>query len=155
MFLTVTSLEERVNADEITAAIMGVQDKELEDVVEALAPIVEQETELDAAEHLSYAIQISEYDSVEFTTSSKSYYDVMDGDDEYVGASATTVVEKYEHELLVTAQEVATNIRQGDATNKAYTFSDFDVREKHAKESIKTFSPAMWQMMYDGKITFN
>ena len=151
------TLETLVAGNEIESAIKALQDSALTDkldgMAEAISPVIEQHLDAEAYESTSYSIELSSYQSAEY--SAKSQYELADRDDETVGASMTAIYNEYEHDLLVEAQEIASNTRQGDNTNNPFVEAqvDFNMREK--KNSIKLVSLTLWQSMYDGKLIYN
>ncbi len=149
---------ETLVADEARAALLElgesaeVLDVQVDELHGSLPEI--SDDDLSAFENTSYSIDIQHYESSAYEGSStKNYYELVNAGGTY--SVSGTSVESFEHDLLVTAQNVASNMGEGDCANRPYIDSDIDSNLKHAKDSVKLFSPALWIMMYDGKITFN
>lgn len=153
MLLYTGSLEELVDTAEVETAVKDAQDENLEQLAEELAPIIEQDTDLAVAGEESYAIELPQYESSSYVEQ-KTYYELANEEDGYVGATSTSFAEAYEREVITSAQEIAQNQREDNFVGKSYTLSDIDMREKHIKEQIKLTSPALWFVMYEGKIKF-
>ncbi len=126
------------------------EDKELtKEEFETINPVIEQQLDPESYENTSYSIDIGD------GATTKSYYESFaDAQESDNGASYSAVV-SHEHELLQEAQEIARNIHEGDVANRPYIEASIDIDKRHAKDSIKIFSPALWHVMYEGKLIFN
>jgi hypothetical protein len=136
----------------LRSEISALAEKLAEERVEEISPIVEQQINPESFENASYSVELSGYESASY--SSSSYYDLVKGD--YgISASTSNEVLAYEHEFLQSAQEIASNTREGDISNNPYVDTKLDTNKKYIKEDIKLFSPVLWLVMYEGKLTFN
>ncbi len=142
------TLETRVK-DEVKSAI----DALLEDKTdETLTPIIEQQTNTDTYESTTYTINVGENKT---TYEGKTYYEQIAAEQTTDGATITATYSEKEHETLKEAQQIADNSREADTTHSFYVEAVIDSNVKETKNNIKTFSPALWQAMYNGKLVFN
>lgn len=155
MFLYSGSLEEHLS--EVDSAVQNVQENSLEQLAEEAAPVVEQETDLSAANDIMYDIDVEPGFESFYESGSKNYYEAMMGedDDSYRGASFSSTMETYEHDMLQDAQNLATDIREAQVTNSSHSDSFIDMNVKDKKWEMKMYSDILWKVMYDGKLVFN
>jgi hypothetical protein len=122
------------------------------ETIETISSVIEQQTDPESFESTSYSINLPGYESSSYT--GKTYYE-MANEGETVGASMAEVQTDYEHKFLQEAQQIASQIQQGSTTNHPFVEAQIDTNIKYIKDSIKIISPAIWKLMYEGKITFN
>jgi hypothetical protein len=123
------------------------------EAIESISPVIEQQLDPESFESASYSIDLPGYSSSSYDSS--KYYDLIQGENGETGATVSSTTD-YQHEFLQDAQELVSQIRQGEKTNCPYVEASFDTNIKYLKESIKTvFSDAVWKLMYEGKIIFN
>lgn len=147
------SLETLV-ADEISIALEAVKESPLTEKldVESISPVVEQQMDPESFESTSYSIDLPGYSSSSYD--SGKYYELVQGENGETSATVSGSTD-YQHEFLQEAQQLATQIRQGDTTNHPFVEAQVDTNIKYIKDSIKTVSPVIWKLMYEGKLTFN
>ncbi len=167
LLLAVRSLREKLTEraeEEATSAVQSLREKLLPEEdeeqvnqpaeLDALSSVVEQQMDSESFENTSYSIN-TPYESSSYETG-KNYYELIVGDDDKpVGASFTAVMSAYEHEFLQEAQNIANGVREGDNANHPFVEAQIDTNQKYIKESVKLMSPGLWQVMYEGKLTFN
>ncbi|GEM_PF-3533670 len=141
------TLEARIE-DEVKTAIDSLINKE---ELEVVTPIIEQQMDTDTYESTTYHIDIGESKT---TYQGKTYYELAN-DDKTVGASMTAVFSEHEHELYQEAQEIATQMKQGNQTNRPFIEAQIDMNVQDKMNSIKVLSFTLWCAMYDGKLVFN
>jgi len=144
------TLESRVE-DEVKQAIDALLDDKTEDL-EALTPMIEQQIDTKTYESTTYTINLGESKT---TYEGQTYYEQITAEQTANGAAVTTTYSEKEHETLKEAQKIADNAREADTTRNFYVEAVIDANVKEAKNNIKTFSPALWQAMYNGKLVFN
>ncbi len=145
--------------EEVKIAIENARNNKLVDKIEdakeidELSPVIEQQLDPQSYESTDYRIETpyasSSYDG------EKNYYQLTNSDGGTIGASFTSVMSEYEHETLEQAQNIQNNTREGDQTSNPFVEPQIDMNQKYIKESVKLVSPALWQVMYYGKIKFN
>jgi hypothetical protein len=150
------SLETLV-ADEIAFAQETVTESPLtekldKEAIESISPVIEQQIDPESFESASYSIDLQGYSSSSYDSS--KYYDLIQGENGEASATVSGSTD-YQHEFLQEAQQLATQMKQGDATNHPFVEAQIDTNIKYLKESIKTVSPVIWKLMYEGKLTFN
>ncbi len=133
-------------AAELEEAIKEVQDADV-------SPIIEQQFDPESFESTEYSISLPGYSSSSYDAG--KYYDMVQGENGETSAAVAGSTD-YQHEFLQEAQELVSQIKQGEKTNRPFAEAQFDTNIKYLKESIKTvFSDAIWKLMYEGKLTFN
>lgn len=140
-------LVEKVEDQEV---IDKIEDQEF---IDTISPVIEQQFDTESYERSSHSINIG-YDG----KSTRSYYELLTAaevDEKGTSASLTAVYSEHEHETLQEGQVVADKAHEAKNNNKFFIEVFIDSNVKDARDSIKLFSPALWQVMYDGKLTFN
>ena len=147
------SLETLVAA-ELEAAMETAKESPLAEKleVESVSPVVEQQLDPESFESTSYSIDLPGYSSSSYD--SGKYYDLIQGENGETSATVSGSTD-YQHEFLQEAQELVSQIKQGDTTNHPFVEAQIDTNIKYLKDSIKTVSPVIWKLMYEGKLTFN
>lgn len=123
--------------------------KELADEVsEETSSVVEQQQDPESFLSTSYTI------GVEYGGETKnSYYESLkDAESTDYGAVYDAIIEQ-ESRVIELGQEINEYAREDKMSNRTTFVVDPESRD--ARDQIKLFNPALWQMMYDGKIKFN
>ncbi|HLF54798.1 MAG TPA: hypothetical protein VI612_03700 [Candidatus Nanoarchaeia archaeon] len=123
--------------------------KELSDEFsEETSAVVEQQQDPESFLSTAYTIGV-EYGG----ETKKSYYESLkDAVSTETGAVYEAVIEQ-EGKSLELGQEINEYAREDKMSNRT-TFV-LDPASRDARDQIKLFNPALWQIMYDGKIKFN
>jgi len=137
------TLEARIE-DEVKSAIDAI----IDDALEVLTPVIEQQT--DTYESTTYNINVG-YDG----KSTKGNYETLTAESDTAGVSITALYSEKEHETLKEGQEVATAAHETDNSRGFFVEAVIDCNVKDAKDNIKLFTPALWQIMYNGRLVFN
>ena len=139
------------------ALIEKVEDSPAEPTTEdldTLSPVIEQQLDPESYESTSYSIDVG-YGSSTYA-GEKNYYKLANGDDgKTIGASFTAIMSENEHETLEQGQDIQNKARASDQTNHPWVDVTLDTNVKYIKEQIKLVTPALWMVMYEGKLKFN
>ena len=136
----------------IQAAKSSLAEKLEAETLETISQLIEQQINPESFESTSYSIDLPGYSSSSYDAS--KYYDMLQGEDGKTSALVSGTTD-YQHEFLQEAQQIASQVRQGDTSNHPFVEAQIDTNIKYIKESIKLVSPALWKLMYEGKIIFN
>ena len=146
-------LEEAVKVEKVDLK----KEKPSDDLLEALAPVVEQDIDPITydGDGIAYEIGVSYGASTEPI---KGYYEKImgvNGSADASSASFATLYNQYEHEVLEQAQNIAAALRDAANTNRVAVDSQLDMNLNHVKNRFKTASIGVWYLMYEGKLQFN
>lgn len=136
--------------DTVTAELKDALDAEkgssLEEIAEMLAPVVEQDVDVNSALGASYGVGV-EYGEVK----SPAYYrgvDDVDMRDDYRAEL------KAEHEFYEELQDINRQVIEASMSGRSPTEVQLDAHSVHAKESMKIRSNTEFQFMY-GKLNWD
>ncbi len=118
------------------------------EVSEETSAVLEQQQDPESFLSTSYSINV-EYGS---ETKNSYYESLKDAESTENGAGYEAVIEQ-EGECLELAQQINEYAREDKMFNRTTLVLDPESRD--ARDSIKLFNPALWTLMYDGRITFN
>jgi len=156
MILQFENLEALISAEEeIKLAIKQVREKDLvntvEEIDESVQSVVEQELDTVTFEESdSYALQVH-YGNETMTTHYERQYVESD---QRENKASYQVYSEHDGQMLQEAQQIATQVKHGELTNRPYLDAVIDERKRHVIQSIKTTSITLWFEMCEGKITF-
>lgn len=120
-------------------------------MIDVFSPVVEQSLDPVSFDNPVYSINVG-YDSSSYDSS--KYYDLV-SDGETVGASMSQIASAYEHKFLREAQDAAQDMKSAKDENKCYVDHILNMDSANVRIGMKTYSEAVWRLMYDGKLIFN
>jgi len=157
MILQFENLEALVSAEEeIKLAIRQVREKDLVNTVEEefdepVQSVVEQELDTVTFEESdSYMLQVHYGNETTTTHYERPYVE----SNQRENRASYQVISEHDGQMLQAAQDIATQVKHGQLTNRPYLDATLDDRKRHIIESIKTTSITLWFEMCEGKITF-